>query len=60
MKVCGCESHVACGAAVATLFLDIGEEVENELRIDLIEGRSARPDPQALLAKMNNSRRACA
>jgi len=48
------------GRAVATLFLDIGEEVENELRIDLIEADLRGLIPRRLLGENDNSRRACA
>src|SRR5450631_3766937 len=44
----GGESSVTRGRAVAALFLDVGEEVENQCGVDLFEGDLGGPDPQAL------------
>ena len=47
---CG-ESSVARGRAVATLFLDVGEEVENQRGVDLLEADLGGLDPKPLAGK---------
>jgi hypothetical protein len=45
------ESSVARGRAIASLFLDVSEEVENQRRVDLLETDLGGLDPKALAGK---------
>jgi hypothetical protein len=45
---------------VAALFLDVCEEVEDQLGVDLLDAEWEGLVPRRLLTKVNKSRKACA